>query len=88
MSELLGIYAGELRALEPEGQATGMFKQALQQVAKGEAQQQLISALVRIGRSRKIPVGVVFLVYFRIRPMVLILHLHCVRLLRVWIHTR
>lgn len=31
MSELLGIYAGGLRALEPEGQATGMFKQALAQ---------------------------------------------------------
>ncbi|MGR9089969.1 MAG: MOSC domain-containing protein [Gammaproteobacteria bacterium] len=31
MSELLGIYAGSLRALEPEGQATGIFKQALLQ---------------------------------------------------------
>lgn len=31
MSELLGIYAGGLRVLEPEGQATGMFKQALAQ---------------------------------------------------------
>lgn len=31
MSELLGIYAGSLRALEPEGQATGIFKQAVQQ---------------------------------------------------------
>ena len=30
MSELLGIYAGGLRALEPEGQATGMFKQPLE----------------------------------------------------------
>lgn len=27
MSELLGIYAGGLRALEPEGQPTGIFKQ-------------------------------------------------------------
>lgn len=31
LSELLAIYAGGLRALEPEGQATGMFKQALMQ---------------------------------------------------------
>lgn len=29
MSELLGIYAGGLQPLEPEGQATGMFKHAL-----------------------------------------------------------
>lgn len=29
MSELLGIYAGALRALEPEGQPTGIFKQAV-----------------------------------------------------------
>lgn len=32
MSELLGLYAGTLRALEPEGQATGIFKQPLERV--------------------------------------------------------
>lgn len=30
MSELLGLYAGTLRALEPEGQSTGIFKQPVE----------------------------------------------------------
>jgi len=31
MAEILGLYAGALRALEPEGQATGIYKQPITQ---------------------------------------------------------